>query len=771
MHRTMTGWQRLLAVVVAAATVSAVLPVAAAEAVTVRRHSAERILGGITAERLEIRTSDGTARGDLLRFREDDPAIDLRPRLARNTVAGTEGMLPLARRELSRGAVAGVNGGYWLSRPWGAPNGLFVDRGRLLAGQAVRNNTGGGPTGRGMVGWRQHGRPVMDLLTVTLTLTQPARGTLPVEIDELNRQPLTSIGVVRPGGELLLFTDRFGTGVNVPDGSLLVAVEGVRLGSSGTVTGRVLGTRTVDRATTVSVPEGQQLLVAYDARRDDLLLPVPGEELLVTSSLAPAATSPSSWEGLWGGVAGGQLLVRDGRRRSVDEWRQAAAFSDSHATSPQPRTVIARHRDGEVWLVTIDGRRSGWSVGITLRDLADALVGLGVTEAVNLDGGGSTTMTVGGEIRNRPSESGRTIADGLFLYVAQPPASRSLASACTPEVQQVGAAFTDVVGTTHAAAISCLAGWGVTSGVTATTFAPSARVTRGQMASFLARWIDDHAARGEGQPLPDAEPVTFADVAPGNVHAEAIGRLAAAGIVTGRTPDRFEPGAPVTRAQTATMVTQAAAQVLGRSLPAGRDTFIDDNGSTHEANIDRLAGVGIATGVGGFDFGPATPVSRGAMASLLMRATALLVDEGVAVLPGEGPVLTAVEQDAEPGADEDTEVAGDEDASAATEDAEPATTEDTSTATGEGGSTPVDDTGDQPEDGQRGPDEPRRDTPTDEPVDGSADDASRDEDPGPDDEAATAREDGREPGSEGEDGEAEAGGSPSDEGTPDDPGA
>ena len=640
---------RALAVVVAVATMATLLPVTVAEAVPVRRHSAERVLGGITTERLEFRTSGGTARGDLLRFREDDPAVDLRPRLARNTVAGTEGMGPMARRELGRGAVAGVNGGYWLSRPWGAPNGLFVDRGQLLAGQAVRSSVGGGPAGRGMVGWQRNSRPVMDLLTVTLTLTQPTWGTPPVAIDEVNRQPLTAVGVDPRGGELLLFTDRFGTVVQIPDDSFLIALEGVRLGSSGTVTGTVLSARAIDGATTTTVPEGQQLLLAYDRRRADVVLPAPGEELQITTSIAPATTDPGSWEGLWGGVAGGQLLVQDGRRGSVNDWRQAAAFSDIHVTSPQPRTVIARHRDGEVWLLTSDGRRPGWSVGITLRELADGLVGLGITEAVNLDGGGSTTMTVGGSIRNRPSEVGRSVADGLFLYVAEPPAARTLDSACTPEVQLIGTGFLDIAGTTHAASISCLSGWAVTTGVTATTFAPGGQVTREQMASFLARWIDDHAERGNGGALPDAGAVTFADVTDANVHADAIARLAAAGIVSGRSSDRFHPRESVTRAQTATMVTQAVEVVRGAPLPAGRDTFVDDTRSVHESNIDRLAGAGIVTGVGGFDFGPDAAVTRGAMASLLMRATALLVDEAVAVLPGQEPVLTgeAAEEDAE----------------------------------------------------------------------------------------------------------------------------
>lgn len=614
-----------------------------AAAVDARVHSSERVLGGITTQHFEIRTSDGAiARGNILRFEEDDPDVDLRPRLANNSVAGTETMVTMARRERSRGAVAGVNGGYWLSRPWGAPNGLSVDRGQLLAGQAVRNSTGGGPAGRASVGWQQHGQLLMDRLLVDHQLRRPGTGLPPVRVSELNRQPLPSVGVEYPQGELLFYTDRFGTAVNAPAGAVVVRLEGIRPGSTGQDRGRVLEVLEVPRATGLSVPQGQQLVVAYGPRTSDVDGLVPGASISFGTTITPETSSAGSWDDLWGGVAGGQLLIRDGRRRSVDEWRSFAAFSDAHATGRQPRTAIARTRGGEVLLVTVDGRRPGWSVGATLRDLADALLQLGVTDAVNLDGGGSTTMTIDGAVNNRPSEQGRSVADGLFLYVALPPAARVLDQACSDELRLAGAGFVDVPATSvHAAAIECLAAWGVTRGVTASTFDPDGRVTRAQMASFLARWIDDHAERGAGTPLPDVGPLEFADVAVDDVHASAIARLAEAGIVTGTTATAFEPGAPISRAQTASLVARSTRYVTGQQLPAGRDTFVDDNGSVHEPNIDRLAASGIVSGTGGFSFVPAAPVTRAAMASLLMRASALLVELGVAVRPGTdaGPMV------------------------------------------------------------------------------------------------------------------------------------
>ena len=59
--------------------------------------------------------------------------------------------------------------------------------------------------------------------------------------------------------------------------------------------------------------------------------------------------------------------------------------------------------DGRVLLVVIDGRQKS-SVGMTLGQLAQYMLGLGSVQAMNLDGGGSTTLVVRGDVVNRPSD-------------------------------------------------------------------------------------------------------------------------------------------------------------------------------------------------------------------------------------------------------------------------------------------------------------------------------------------------------------------------------
>lgn len=123
----------------------------------------------------------------------------------------------------------------------------------------------------------------------------------------------------------------------------------------------------------------------------------------------------------------------------------------------------------------------------------------------------------------------------------------------------------------------------------------------------------------DGKPIDDAElTLGFGDVPPGTTHAASIDRVAAAGITKGCAPGRYCPQRTVTRAQMAAFLTRAL------DLPAAEnDAFADDDGSPHEAAIERVAAAGITQGCGAGRFCPARPVTRGQMASFLTRALGL----------------------------------------------------------------------------------------------------------------------------------------------------
>ncbi|MGI8984918.1 MAG: phosphodiester glycosidase family protein [Acidimicrobiales bacterium] len=85
-----------------------------------------------------------------------------------------------------------------------------------------------------------------------------------------------------------------------------------------------------------------------------------------------------------------------------------------------PRTIIGWNAAGRTIIVTVDGR-SARSRGMSLAEGAALMVALGATEAVNLDGGGSTTFVVNGQVANRPSEGRERRVANAWVVVAKSP--------------------------------------------------------------------------------------------------------------------------------------------------------------------------------------------------------------------------------------------------------------------------------------------------------------------------------------------------------------
>ena len=201
--------------------------------------------------------------------------------------------------------------------------------------------------------------------------------------------------------------------------------------------------------------------------------------------------------------------------------------------------------------------------------------------------------------------------------------ARTVEDACPSAVPRN--LFTDVGSNDiHALPIDCVAWWEVTGGVAPTKYAPLVRVNRAQMASFVARAIE-----ATGFALPSAPPDAFGDDN-GSVHERAINQLAALGVVTGVRPGVYAPGDLVTRAQMATFLVRAHDLVAGADLVNTGNRFVDDDGTVHEASINKVAAAGIAGGTQFGYFSPLAGVTRAQLASFLARTLDLLVQGGVA---------------------------------------------------------------------------------------------------------------------------------------------
>jgi len=113
-------------------------------------------------------------------------------------------------------------------------------------------------------------------------------------------------------------------------------------------------------------------------------------------------------------IGGRPLLIKEGK---VDITWEQEKVSKEFVETRHPRTAVAKMKDGKFLMVTVDGRQPGVSVGMNLYELADYLLALGAHDAMNLDGGGSTTMFLDGKVVNMPSdkEGERKVGDAILV--------------------------------------------------------------------------------------------------------------------------------------------------------------------------------------------------------------------------------------------------------------------------------------------------------------------------------------------------------------------
>jgi phosphodiester glycosidase len=123
----------------------------------------------------------------------------------------------------------------------------------------------------------------------------------------------------------------------------------------------------------------------------------------------------TNWMRAYSMLGGGPQLIKAGKVAITDkEEKMAPGF----ATDRHPRTAIAKLESGRLLLVTMDGRQPAVSAGMSLEMLAELLLEFGAVEAMNLDGGGSTTMVVRNKVVNRPSDQTgeRPVGDAILIF-------------------------------------------------------------------------------------------------------------------------------------------------------------------------------------------------------------------------------------------------------------------------------------------------------------------------------------------------------------------
>jgi hypothetical protein len=301
--------------------------------------------------------------------------INLRP-IWTDPVTAT-GITPLITMAQRWQAAAAINGG-------------FFNRNNQYPLGAVRfeNSWISGPIlSRGVIGWDANGNTVMRRLFLSQTLTTSTGASFPI-------QALNS-GYVQAG--IGLYTPTWGPQYRpILDNEILVTV----------VNGQVIHQQQVTSAEAVPIPEAGYVLALRSFETAARALP-PGTQVALQSELLPSELSPFP-----NIVGGGPLLLQNS---SVVLNAGAEQFSSAFATQAAPRSAIGLNRSGELLLVAAHTNSSGR--GPTLSELAQIMIQLGSVDALNLDGGSSASLYLGGRLLNRNPRTAARVNNSIGLFL------------------------------------------------------------------------------------------------------------------------------------------------------------------------------------------------------------------------------------------------------------------------------------------------------------------------------------------------------------------
>jgi exopolysaccharide biosynthesis protein len=308
----------------------------------------------------------------------------LRTVLSNESVLSEETLSSMQRRLASQATMVGVNGDFSRVAD-GKPSGILLRDGVLV----TPPNSGRSSAGVTLDG-------TLDIRRVGFRATWRGTG---------QRRAVNYFNDVPGKNGIALFTSDWGRATPQVPGSYAVVLAPFPASVPN-----------VDLVTPVSTSvEGAQVPLG----RDRAVLVARGNaaaklraEAAVGASVTLRLILQPDWATVTDAVGGGPVLVRDGR----PVYRSNEAFTVSQIAPRHPRTAVGQLADGRLVLVVVDGRQPGYSVGMTTFEMALTMIRLGAVRAMQLDGGGSSTLAFDGTVLNSPSDGReRPVPTALML--------------------------------------------------------------------------------------------------------------------------------------------------------------------------------------------------------------------------------------------------------------------------------------------------------------------------------------------------------------------
>ncbi len=293
--------------------------------------------------------------------------------------------------------VGGINGGYFNTWDY-QPLGLVISHGELISSDGTMP----------AVGFKSDGTAVIGKPSLTINVN--IKGEF---------YPIESLNKDRGAGYALYSSDYATATKNSKEGTdvILTLPEGEYIKNNGDFVFTVEEV-IVNEDGVQEIPEGKYVLslpkTADAWHQNGMNSLVAGDEITVTVS------SDEAWDEVVWGLGSIYHLLSDGQ--VVGDFEVGTA----------PRTAVGVKEDGTVIFYTIDGRKSGHSVGTDMKGVADRLLELGCVDAILMDGGGSTTLNMvhPGQASlsqiNVPSDgSQRSVTDYIMLVSTVEPSGET----------------------------------------------------------------------------------------------------------------------------------------------------------------------------------------------------------------------------------------------------------------------------------------------------------------------------------------------------------
>jgi Phosphodiester glycosidase/FlgD Ig-like domain len=308
----------------------------------------------------------------------------LKPVLSNGAAIGRERVTSMQRRAEASATVAGVNGDLFT---WadGIPSSGLIQDGVLRTTPHPK---------RSMLGVDVAGNLRVDRISM-LGTWQGSGPRRPIHL--VNRPP-------GPNGTTL-YTPSYGPTTPTGNGVFEAVLSPF---PSATPNADLVGFVSENRRGGTPIPPGGAVLVARGTQAQRMAV-----EAVTADTITVRLVLRPEWRDVPEAIGGGPELIRQGR----PIFRPAEDFGTYHLNRRHPRTAVGQRSDGRIVMLVVDGRRPGYSAGMTNFELAQTMARLGVVTASALDSGGSSTMAFGGELLSRPSDTGgeRLVSEALLV--------------------------------------------------------------------------------------------------------------------------------------------------------------------------------------------------------------------------------------------------------------------------------------------------------------------------------------------------------------------